>query len=755
MRIALVSVLCAIGPLATASAQIDTSQPPVPKQTLVPINSFPADAAANYQNLLNYLIVRSWVETPANTGSINISPPQPGIGWSSYSQPETIFEVPSTPSGQPAFPTIAWLGFLHELVIANDLPSSFIQHDLFDEDENISSALGDLMLMATEKANPSLFQNPPTTVTCAGGITGFANRRSAVFGGAGTNAYLDYYSNTVFDNAGCSLYALFANAVGMNFISLTNAINANPPTSHAQVLAIVDSLVPEFEGVPPSQWFEKNDPLAFGGMLNGQYLGVKQIGFSWFGSNADNYFSDINPEFLDVRLVNWQSPMTDTSPNESLPNAVVASSVCWSMLDATGATMIPSQFGNSSMMFDIDFDITHQFGGSWYTQYPTGSYLVPVAYSPDGATCSTDPRLTLNQTIGLVDKETMGTLKPGDLVVSVNGPKWGTLPMKGSYQVALVSPLGATITAWPDMVIVTDIPQRSDGSFEEVTLQVKYSDGTVRIRTFQPAWDQPIWRTIVDKDEPTLVTSTVQRATDGGFATAIAAQEILSIYGKGLTGNAPCGAASLPIPVDGSCGNALNDQGRTRVSFTVESGSQTGTQLLGRPLYVGTTQINVVVPSGLPAGETVSVQVVVNGTVSFQALTTTAGATDPGVFMIDAAQHAAAIAATGTNAGSVLGLNSATASAGDILEVFGTGLGQKAIPVPDGAACPGVDWAAAAVTATIGGRTAPVSYAGCAPGYAGLDQINLTVPAELASGDQPLVVTAGPISSTPTMLPIQ
>lgn len=752
MRIAPVPVLCAICALAAASAQIDTSRPLWPKQKLVSQDGFPADALANYQHLLNYLIVRSWVETPANTGVISISPPDPSIGWSSYSQPETIFEVPSTPSGQPAFPTIAWLGFLHELVIANDLPSSFIQNDLFDEEENLSSALTDLMVMAVEKANPSLFQYPPTTVTCAGGIAGFANRRNAVFGGAGTGAYLDYYSNVVFDNAGCSPYALFTNAVEMNFISFTNAINAHPPTSHAQVLAILDSLVPEFEGVPPSLWFEKNNPLAFGGMPSGQYLGAKQIGFSWFGSNEDNYFSDINPEFLDVRLVNWRSPTTDPSLNESLPNAIVAPSVCWSMLDSTGKEVIPLQFGNSSTMYDVDFDITHQFGGSWYTQYPTGSYLVPVAYSPDGAICSTDPRLTLNQTIGLVDKETMGTLKPGDLVVSVNGPKWGTLPMKGSYDIQLVAPSSATITSWPDMVIVTNIPKRSDGSSQEVTLQVTYSDGTVRIRTFQPDWAQPIGRTIVDKDEPTLVTATVQRSTDGGFSAAIAPGEILSIYGKDLTGNAPCGATSLPIPVDGSCGNALNDQGRTRVLFTVTSGSQTGTQLFGRPLYVGTTQINVVVPSGLPTGENVSVQVVVNGTVSFQAMTTVGGATDPGVFMIDAAQHAAVIDAT---TGKILALNGATASAGDILEVFGTGLGQKKTPVPDGTACPGVDWAAVPVTATIGGEPAPVSYAGCAPGYAGLDQINLTVPFGLASGDQPLIVMAGGVSSTSTMVPIQ
>ena len=752
MRIALVSILCAIWALATASAQIDTSQPLVPKQTLVPINGFPTTTDEQYQRLLDVLIARSWVEgMPASTGDIEISP-STGLSCASCSGPGIIFEPPS-----PAF----FPAFIHELPLANDMPASMQLAGMDQEIEITTTALSDYLLMAAGKADPNFlsdFSLTPSTVTCAMEMSDFANRRNAVFGGAGNDGYPpDYYANSVFDNDGCALPALFVNAngMGMNFIKLMGALKENPPTSSDQFLSIFDSLVPEIEGVPPSLWLEKNNPVPFCCMRDGRYLGIKESGStSWFGSSVLNIGSGINPAGFEPVIVDWQL----SASGEHVPVGVPDHRVCWSMLDTEGKEIIHPQLSitNDPQPVWLNQQDGQWVNGYWWTPYPTGSYLVPVADTASDLTgCSTDPRLTINWVVTIVDQTTLGSLKPGDLVVSVNGPKWGTLPMKGSYDIQLVSPLGATLTAWPDTVIVQNVPKRSDGSSKEVTLQVTYSDGTVRIRTFQPDWSQPIRRYMVDKDEPTLLTPTVQRATDGEFPPAIAPQDILSIYAKDLTGNAPCEASSFPIPIDGSCGNALNDQGRTQVSFTVTSGSQTGTQLFGRPLYVGTTQINVVVPSGLPTGETVSVTVIVNGTPSFQAMTTVAGATDPGVFMIDAAQHAAVIAATGTNAGKVLGLNGATASAGDILQVFGTGLGQKAIPVPDGAACPGADWAAAPVTATIGGEPAPASYAGCAPGYAGLDQINLTVPAGLASGDQPLIVTAGLISSTPTMLPIQ
>jgi adhesin/invasin len=48
---------------------------------------------------------------------------------------------------------------------------------------------------------------------------------------------------------------------------------------------------------------------------------------------------------------------------------------------------------------------------------------------------------------------------------------------------------------------------------------------------------------------------------------------------------------------------------------------------------------------------------------------------------------------------------------------------------------------------TVGGKTAAVSYAGLAPTYAGLYQINFTVPAGLTPGNQPIVLTIDGVST--------
>jgi uncharacterized protein (TIGR03437 family) len=83
-------------------------------------------------------------------------------------------------------------------------------------------------------------------------------------------------------------------------------------------------------------------------------------------------------------------------------------------------------------------------------------------------------------------------------------------------------------------------------------------------------------------------------------------------------------------------------------------------------------------------------------------------------------------------------------------------LGAVTPGIDDGAAAPStpLSTANAAVTATIGGKNAPVGFAGLAPGFAGLYQVNVTVP-QLNSGSYPLVVTAGGIASSPVTITIQ
>ncbi|MBY0376211.1 MAG: hypothetical protein K2Q23_19605, partial [Bryobacteraceae bacterium] len=82
---------------------------------------------------------------------------------------------------------------------------------------------------------------------------------------------------------------------------------------------------------------------------------------------------------------------------------------------------------------------------------------------------------------------------------------------------------------------------------------------------------------------------------------------------------------------------------------------------------------------------------------------------------------------------------------GSTIIAYLTGQGALDNPVADGAPAGAAPLSRAALpsSATIGGANAAISFLGLAPGFVGLLQANLVVPAGLAPGDHPLVVTIG------------
>jgi uncharacterized protein (TIGR03437 family) len=121
---------------------------------------------------------------------------------------------------------------------------------------------------------------------------------------------------------------------------------------------------------------------------------------------------------------------------------------------------------------------------------------------------------------------------------------------------------------------------------------------------------------------------------------------------------------------------------------------------------------------------------------------------------------------TGAGQGAILNVDyilvnaSAPATAGDIVQVFCTGLGATTPAVATGAVTPapgltGPVIANAAVTATVGGVAAPVKFAGLVAGYVGLYQVNVQIPAGVTVGSSvALVLTANGINSNSATLAI-
>lgn len=157
------------------------------------------------------------------------------------------------------------------------------------------------------------------------------------------------------------------------------------------------------------------------------------------------------------------------------------------------------------------------------------------------------------------------------------------------------------------------------------------------------------------------------------------------------------------------------------------------TQLLfdGKPatvFYTSATQINALAPAALSVGSTTSVSVVVDGNTAATASVPVVPAA-PGIFTVG---NGTGQAAANNQDGS---LNSASnpAARGSVVSLYATGQGSASN---------------ANVTLAIAGYNATILYAGPAPGFQGLMQINAQIPSGfLPPGIQDVVLTIGNVSS--------
>jgi uncharacterized protein (TIGR03437 family) len=206
-----------------------------------------------------------------------------------------------------------------------------------------------------------------------------------------------------------------------------------------------------------------------------------------------------------------------------------------------------------------------------------------------------------------------------------------------------------------------------------------------------------------------------------GNADAVAPGSIVSIYGSGLAAFTAT-ASSFPLPT--ALGGATVTVNGTTAPV----------------LYASPTQINLQIPFEVSAGS-VTISVSVNGTV-VGTTSVPIQASAPGLFVQP--QGAAAV----VNQDGLINSLSQPAAVGTVIAAYFTGLGAVSPPVATGvaAAANPLSIATGEVTATIGGIAAPVRFAGLAPGFAGLYQVNIQVPL-MPSGQYPLQISVGNAAS--------
>jgi len=150
-------------------------------------------------------------------------------------------------------------------------------------------------------------------------------------------------------------------------------------------------------------------------------------------------------------------------------------------------------------------------------------------------------------------------------------------------------------------------------------------------------------------------------------------------------------------------------------------------------LYVSPTQINLQLPAGLTGEITIEV---VSGAQPGVDTKLTVVAEAPGILTAGGTQ--------GVILNQDLSLNSATnpAAEGSVIEIFASGLGATNPPLAAGQPAnskPPYNMTASPVTVLINGKSASVQFAGAAPGFAGLFQINAIVPALTVAGNSILL----------------
>jgi virginiamycin B lyase len=239
---------------------------------------------------------------------------------------------------------------------------------------------------------------------------------------------------------------------------------------------------------------------------------------------------------------------------------------------------------------------------------------------------------------------------------------------------------------------------------------------------------------------PIPIVSTVRNSADQ-FLQTIQANSWVTVYGSNLIPANPARiwgpedfvGGKLPVSLDG-------------VGVTINGKS-------AAVAYTSSTQLNVLAPSDVATG---LVNVIVrNGSAFSAAFPVQLQTFSPAFFTLAQPnqRYIAGSVVLGPNAREYLapsgslsfGTPSRAATAGDTIELYGTGFGPTTPPSPDGQVFFDAYATTTPVNITIGGLNAKVTWAGLSS--VGLYQLNIIVPTGLAIGDALVVAAVGGVTS--------
>ena len=253
----------------------------------------------------------------------------------------------------------------------------------------------------------------------------------------------------------------------------------------------------------------------------------------------------------------------------------------------------------------------------------------------------------------------------------------------------------------------------------EAVLSAQPGDYDFNASAFGLSWD------FLGKVLPQPGIFSIVDAASFAFGKPVAPGTYISIFGSNLSDAADFTPSStLPL--------VLN---HVLVSFDVPSAK---ISVPGHLIYVSPGQINLQVPWELQGQTSAQVKVTIS--------TPNGGYAYGNVYKLALADAAPAFFPIPS-----------PAPRGQTIPFYANGLGPLNNQPSSGDPAPTKPLATTTSPAvvTIGNTPAPVQFSGLAPGYAGLYQINVTIPQQLTPGTYPITVTIGTHTSKPSKISIQ
>ena len=216
-------------------------------------------------------------------------------------------------------------------------------------------------------------------------------------------------------------------------------------------------------------------------------------------------------------------------------------------------------------------------------------------------------------------------------------------------------------------------------------------------------------------------TGVVNTASFSPFTAGVSPGDFITIYGSNLGPSELIGASSLPLP---------DTLGNVKVLIN---------NVPAHLSYVSAAQVAAIVPFGI-TGAVAAIQVIYNGQAS-NVVTEFVNQTTPGIFTQDesGSGYAAALHKDGS-----LVTPDHPARAGETVAVYVAGLGPL-----DAASI-----TTNRITADLGGTAATVTFAGLAPGFEGLYQVNIQIPSGLTAGKKAVDLRAPDCFASEAFIPI-